>query len=79
MIKKFTNFFCVLPLITALTITHVIAEDHANNPPAQTQEKEKIKDCIEKIRVQQNKIKNEVEKIKKLIKDRKNPQGKDQA
>ena len=79
MIKKLTNFFCIMPILTALTVTHVTADNQIYTPPAQTHEKEKIEDCIEKIREQQNKIRSEVEKIKKLIRDRKNLPNKDQA
>ena len=68
-----------MPILTALTVTHVTADNQIYTPPAQTHEKEKIEDCIEKIREQQNKIRGEVEKIKKIIRDRKNCQDKDQA
>ena len=79
MIKKLTNFFCILPLLASLAAAQVTTSDQFSNPPRELHEKEKIEDCIEKIREQQNKIRDEVEKIKKLIKDRKNHPNKDQA
>ena len=79
MIKKLTNFFCILPLLAALGAAQVIANDQFQVPEKSSQEKENIEDCIKKIREQQDKIRGEVEKIKKIIRDRKNPQDKDRA
>jgi hypothetical protein len=79
MIKKLTNFFCILPLLAALGAAQVTADDQFQPPETDSHEKENIEDCIKKIREQQNKIRGEVEKIKKIIRDRKNHQDKDQA
>jgi hypothetical protein len=79
MIKKLTNFFCILPLLAALGAAQVTADDQFQPPTTDAQEKENIEDCIKKIREQQNKIRGEVEKIKKIIRDRKNSQDKDRA
>ena len=79
MIKKLTNFFCILPLLGALGAAQVTANDHSQPPVTDSRKKENIEDCIKKIREQQNKIKGEVEKIKKIIRDRKNRQDKDRA
>jgi hypothetical protein len=78
MIKKLTNFFCMLPLILTFIITHIAAADH-KPPTDKIKEKEQIEDCIDKIREKQEKIKDEVEEIKRLIRDRKNRLDKDQA
>ena len=79
MIKKLTNFFCILPLLAALGAAQVTADDQFQPPVADSHEKENIEDCIKKIREQQNKIRGEVEEIKRLIRDRKNRLDKDQA
>lgn len=79
MIKKLTNFFCILPLLAALGAAQVTANNQFQVPEKNSQEKENIEDCIKKIREQQDKIRGEVEKIKKIIRDRKNPQDKDRA
>ena len=79
MIKKLANFFCTLPLLLAFIMTHIAAVDHQPPTTGQIKEKEQIEDCIDKIRRKQKKIKEEVEEIKRLIKDRKNHPNKDQA
>ena len=78
MIKKLANFFCTLPLLLAFIMTHIAAADH-QPPTGSGKEKEQIEDCIDKIRRKQKKIKEEVEEIKRLIKDRKNHPNKDRA
>ena len=50
MIKKLTNFFCILPLLAALGAAQVTADDQFQPPETDSHEKENIEDCIKKIR-----------------------------
>lgn len=70
MIKKVSKFFCVLPLLFALVMTGLVmpisADDHPPNDIPKS--KQESSDCIEAIKRKQARIKEEIIKIKKMIK-----------
>jgi ABC-type transporter MlaC component len=73
MIKKLAKFFCLSPLLLALTFTYLSMSgfaDQVEPSTKQDQSKENSKYCIEKIKAQQKKIKQEMDLIKNLIKNR---------
>ena len=82
MIRKLAKFFCVCPLLFAFTLTHVSLTGFADQVRpdfAARDEKEKTDLCIKKLKEQQDRIKEEMDLLKKTIKSRQgqNRQGKD--
>tara|TARA_R110000824_G_scaffold134812_2_gene297831 strand:- start:1995 stop:2216 length:222 start_codon:yes stop_codon:yes gene_type:complete len=70
MIRKTSKFFCVLPLLFALAMTGLVMPIPADDQPPNDipKSKEESKECIEKIKRKQARIKEEMRKIKKMIK-----------
>ena len=66
MINKLEKFFCITPLLLALLCASFVSGDQIV-PPIDTH-REEAEDCIEKIRKRQSRIKQEIEKIKEIIK-----------
>jgi len=66
MINRLEKFFCITPLLIALLCTSFVSGEQTT-PPEDTH-KEETGDCIENIRQKQGRIKQEIEKIKQLIK-----------
>jgi uncharacterized SAM-binding protein YcdF (DUF218 family) len=73
MIKKLAKFFCLSPLILALVFTHLSMSGFANQTIAaeESAPKDKSKFCVEKLKAQRKKIKQEIDLIRKMIKDKK--------
>ena len=67
MINKLEKFFCITPLLLALLCTSFVSGDQII-PPDVTH-REEANDCIEKIRQKQARIKQEIAKIKEIIKE----------
>ena len=67
MINKIEKFFCITPLLLALLCTSFVSGDQII-PPDVTH-REEANDCIEKIRQKQARIKQEIAKIKEIIKE----------
>ena len=67
MINKLEKFFCITPLLLALLCTSFVSGDQIT-PPVATH-KEETGECIKSIRQKQGKIRQEIEKIKQLIKE----------
>lgn len=67
MINKLEKFFCITPLLLALLCTSFVSGKQVI-PPADIH-KEQAEDCIEKIRQKQARIKQEIAKIKEIIKE----------
>ena len=73
MIKKLAKFFCLSPLLFALAFTHLSMSGFADQvaPNAKEEQfKEKSKFCVEKIKAQQKKIKEEIDLIREMIKNK---------
>ena len=82
MIKKLAKFFCVCPLLIAFAFTNFGMTGFADQvqPNFVTRdEKEKTDLCIKKLKEQQDRIKEEMDLLKKMVKIRQdqNRQGKD--
>lgn len=82
MIKKLAKFFCVCPLLFAFTLTHVSLTGFADQVQPDfgvRDEKEKTDLCIKKLKEQQDRIKEEMDLLKRMVKSRQdqNRQGKD--
>ena len=67
MINKLEKFFCITPLMLALLCTSFVNGDQIIPPDAT--HREEANDCIEKIRQKQARIKQEIAKIKEIIKE----------
>ena len=67
MINKLEKFFCITPLLLALLCASFVSGDQII-PPDVTH-REEANDCIEKIRQKQARIKQEIAKIKEIIKE----------
>lgn len=67
MINKLEKFFCITPLLLALLCASFVSGEQAI-PPDVTH-REEANDCIEKIRQKQARIKQEIAKIKEIIKE----------
>ena len=67
MIDKLEKFFCIAPLLLALLCTSFVNGQQV--VPQKDTLRQEASDCIEKIRQKQYKIKQEIGKIKELIKD----------
>ena len=73
MIKKLAKFFCLSPLVVTLFFTQITMTgfaDQTNPNTKESQSKEISKPCIKKLKAQQDKIKEEMNLIKNLIKNR---------
>lgn len=68
MIKNIAKFFCMLPLLVGVLGASAISGDVSRKPPSEDL-REEAQDCIKEIRKKQHKIKEEIEKIRELIKD----------
>ena len=70
MIRKTSKFFCVLPLLFALVMTGLVMPISADDQPPNDipKSKQESKECIEAIKRKQARIKEEIIKIKKIIK-----------
>ena len=66
MINKIEKFFCITPLLLALLCASFVSGEQVV-PPKETH-KEETGDCIKSIRQKQGKIKQEIAKIKEIIK-----------
>ena len=80
MIKKLAQFLFVIPLAISILASGYVQSETPNNPPATPIEslKEDANDCIKEIRKKQQKIREEIDLIKDLIKQRgqnQNPQN----
>ena len=74
MIKKLAKFFCLSPLLLALAFTHLSMSGFADQVSPSIKEeqyKDNSKLCVEKLKAQQEKIKQEISLIKKMIRDKK--------
>lgn len=67
MIKRLEKFFCITPLLLALLCTSFVSGEQAI--PPEELHREEANDCIEKIRQKQARIKQEIAKIKEIIKE----------
>ena len=67
MIKRLEKFFCITPLLLALLCTSFVSGEQVIPPDAI--HREEANDCIEKIRQKQARIKQEIAKIKEIIKE----------
>ena len=67
MIKKIEKFFCMTPLLLALFCVSFVNGDQIA-PPKDIHD-QLAEDCIKDIRQKQDKIKQEIKKIKEIIKD----------
>ena len=65
-----SKLFCILPLLFALLVTGMIVPGTAQEHPPfdNPKSKEESKECIEEIERKQARIKEEMRKIKKMIK-----------
>ena len=73
MIKKLAKFFCLSPLLVTLIFTQITMSgfaDQTNPNTKKEQPKEESGPCIKKLKAQQKKIKEEMDLIKNLIKNR---------
>jgi len=65
MINKLEKFFCITPLLLALLCTSFVSGEQVI--PPDVVHREEANDCIEKIRQKQARIKQEIAKIKEII------------
>jgi len=73
MIKKLAKFFCVCPLLIAFVFTNIGMTGFADQvqPNFVTRKKKEKTDlCIKKLKEQQDRIKKEMDLLKKTIKSR---------
>ena len=80
MIKQIAKFFCVGPLLIAFAFTQIGMARFSDQaqPNFVLKDKKQNSDlCIKKLKEQQDKIKQEMDLIKKMIKNRHNPQAED--
>ena len=70
MIKNASKFFCVLPLLFALIMTGLAMPIPADDQPPNDipKSKQESNECLEAIKRKQARIKEEIIKIKKIIK-----------
>jgi len=67
MINKLEKFFCITPLLLALLCASFVSGEQIT--PPDIMHREEANDCIEKIRQKQARIKQEIAKIKEIIKE----------
>ena len=80
MIKRLTQYLFVIPLGISILASGYVQSETKGNPPSTPIEKlrEDANDCIKKIRKKQQKIREEIDLIKDLIKEKgqiQNPQN----